>query len=409
MKYYKILNEKEKHFGLQYKTGLNKDPNPFNPSGCCQSGGMYFSSNHILDFFCMGPWIREVTLCKDSNIYKDPDPNSEKWKTDKFVLGERKRIGEKLIFDLIQEGAYVSETNIFDFARKGYIKLVKYSISKIRDYNVVFDSLSDICKFAYNDNHIKIVEFLLGQLGNESINRFDDQLLVNASKFGRFRTMKLLLNAGANIHARNDHVVKDLARYGHIKIIKYLFANFNFSKNCFRSVLKFLSNEELKEVLKIFIEKNIPEEKYFKYMLKNSISEGFYNLVYKLLVDKESIDDDNYLELSAIQGNIKIFNFLNSKIISVKSKKENALIEAASHGNLEIVKVLLKDISIKKSVEEIILMRSVQNNQLETIIFLVEQKNFKLTKNIKEKLLKVARKLFCKNIIDYINSYNKNS
>ena len=35
MNYYKILNESENHQGLQYKTGLNIDPKPFNPSGDC--------------------------------------------------------------------------------------------------------------------------------------------------------------------------------------------------------------------------------------------------------------------------------------------------------------------------------------------------------------------------------------
>jgi len=107
MKYYKILNKEENHHGLKYKTGLNVDPIPFNPEGSCKPGGMYYAQKDILAFLEYGPWIREVTLLSDSNIYKDPDPYPEKWKTDKFILGDRRRIDSDVIKELFYAGAHI--------------------------------------------------------------------------------------------------------------------------------------------------------------------------------------------------------------------------------------------------------------------------------------------------------------
>ena len=72
MNYYKILNKDERHYSLQYKTGLNVDPKPFNPNGNCEPGGIYFSREDILAFLGYGPWIRKVTLPKDALVYENP-------------------------------------------------------------------------------------------------------------------------------------------------------------------------------------------------------------------------------------------------------------------------------------------------------------------------------------------------
>ena len=58
MNYYKILNKKENHYGLQYQTGLNEDILEFNPSGDCTSGGIYFTREDIFAFLDYGPFIR---------------------------------------------------------------------------------------------------------------------------------------------------------------------------------------------------------------------------------------------------------------------------------------------------------------------------------------------------------------
>jgi hypothetical protein len=91
MKYYKITNTDECHKGLQYKTGLNIDPKPWNPRGDCESGGIYFAKGDILSFLNYGPYIREVTIPADAQVYKNPG-TPEKWKANKVILGQRRKI-----------------------------------------------------------------------------------------------------------------------------------------------------------------------------------------------------------------------------------------------------------------------------------------------------------------------------
>jgi len=71
--FYKITNKEEIHNGLQYKTRLNIDPKPFNPSDNCSGGGIYFSREHILAFTSYGPWLRKVTIPKNEEIYENPE------------------------------------------------------------------------------------------------------------------------------------------------------------------------------------------------------------------------------------------------------------------------------------------------------------------------------------------------
>jgi len=88
--YYKVLNAAENHNGYQYHDGLNIDPVPFNsdPEASCVPGGFYFTDlDHIGDFFCYGAHCREVTVPKNARVVKDPD--GDKWRADKLVLGRR--------------------------------------------------------------------------------------------------------------------------------------------------------------------------------------------------------------------------------------------------------------------------------------------------------------------------------
>ena len=89
-KLYRLTYKDEKHNGFQYQDGLNVDTQPFNPSGECEPGGLYFFCEESLHTFSKYvsrdiTWIREVTLLPDSRVYK----MKNKFKTDKFFLGPR--------------------------------------------------------------------------------------------------------------------------------------------------------------------------------------------------------------------------------------------------------------------------------------------------------------------------------
>lgn len=108
MKYYKITNEEECHYGMQYHDGLNVDILPFNPSGDCETGGLYFASEDILHFLDYGPWIREVTLPEGEEVYQNPVINDcpTKFKAHRIILGARRRWDDIEVFKgLVKEGA----------------------------------------------------------------------------------------------------------------------------------------------------------------------------------------------------------------------------------------------------------------------------------------------------------------
>ena len=71
MKYYKIVNSKDGHYGLKYHEGYNEDPLDFNPNGDCEPGGIYFASHHILCFLHNGDSVYECEPVGE--IYENPD------------------------------------------------------------------------------------------------------------------------------------------------------------------------------------------------------------------------------------------------------------------------------------------------------------------------------------------------
>ena len=130
--YYKILNEEETHYGLKYHDGLNEDPLPFNPSGNCEPGGIYFSREDILAFLDYGPWIRKVTIPEGEPIYENPG-SPKKWKAKRVILGPRRRINFQVIKELVEEGANIHVYN--DYAlrwavEKDHLDVVKFLVKE---------------------------------------------------------------------------------------------------------------------------------------------------------------------------------------------------------------------------------------------------------------------------------------
>jgi len=90
-KFYKLTCEDENHNGFQFQTGLNIDTVPFNPTGECSKGGLYFTEQNKVGkwmFYKDVKYIRPVIILDDSLIYIEED----KFKADKFYLGEKKLI-----------------------------------------------------------------------------------------------------------------------------------------------------------------------------------------------------------------------------------------------------------------------------------------------------------------------------
>jgi hypothetical protein len=101
----KLTNESENHNGLQFKTGLNEDAVPFNPSGHCNPGGIYFcQEDRMIEWLSYSgmkmQYCRQVQIPTDSRVYIECD----KFKADRVILTERKLISEQKFIEAIEKG-----------------------------------------------------------------------------------------------------------------------------------------------------------------------------------------------------------------------------------------------------------------------------------------------------------------
>lgn len=86
--FYRITNELELHRGFQYQTGVNIDHLPFDSTGECIGGGLYFTELNKMAIWIESPssvYIRQVEIMDDSFVHIQRN----KFKADKFILRER--------------------------------------------------------------------------------------------------------------------------------------------------------------------------------------------------------------------------------------------------------------------------------------------------------------------------------
>ena len=88
---YKVTNQKEIHYKLEYKDGLNCDTMVFNPTALCSSGGLYITGFELLPkYFKYGVYLRDITIPDDALVYVEP----YSFKCNKIILGSRRLIRE---------------------------------------------------------------------------------------------------------------------------------------------------------------------------------------------------------------------------------------------------------------------------------------------------------------------------
>lgn len=81
----KFLQNSLVHHGFQYRAGLNVDTVPFDATGECRPGGLYFTTTqHARVWAHMGSLVADVELPADAQIYCEPC--GTKFKADKIIL-----------------------------------------------------------------------------------------------------------------------------------------------------------------------------------------------------------------------------------------------------------------------------------------------------------------------------------
>jgi len=84
-KFVKAIKKDFKHYNHQYVHGLNIDAVPFNPSGYCAKGGLYFTTEKFLFKFISGCiYAVNVSIPDDAQVYIDPE--KEAFKADKIIV-----------------------------------------------------------------------------------------------------------------------------------------------------------------------------------------------------------------------------------------------------------------------------------------------------------------------------------
>lgn len=86
----KLTNQVENHNLYQFCDGLNIDNVPFDPSGECSKGGIYFIEEQYIDYWTKYndkrmEHVRDVIIPEDARVYVE----STKFKTDKLILGPK--------------------------------------------------------------------------------------------------------------------------------------------------------------------------------------------------------------------------------------------------------------------------------------------------------------------------------
>ena len=125
VKYYKITNKNETHYGFKYQDGLNILKEKFNndENAYCVPGGFYFTTKEFIhEFYEYGIYLREIELpINDPEFKMVKDPSGNKWRANKIILGNK--------YSLLDPEIYITlgiKMMDMDYASaKGYEKLLQ--------------------------------------------------------------------------------------------------------------------------------------------------------------------------------------------------------------------------------------------------------------------------------------------
>jgi len=243
MNYYKILNEKECHYGLKYKFGLNIDPKEFHPHGYCSPGGIYFSREDILAFINYGPWIRKITLPEDARVYENPgDPR--KWKADKVILGKKEKITVKVIKRLIDEGADPTVDGNWPLcwaASQGHLEIVKLLLP----YSDPKEFFSRPLRISIINNQLKVVKLLLPYSDPKAC---ESEALRYAAHGGYLNIVKLLIPV-SDVKTFDSEALRWAAENGHLEIVKLLIPVSEINEDVINYCKTHCKNQEILDLI----------------------------------------------------------------------------------------------------------------------------------------------------------------
>ena len=202
--FYKVLRSDLIHHGFKYQIGLNIDTQSFNPSGSCESGGLYFTGiKHLFEFLSYGQYIALIELPDDSQIYIEYN----KFKADQVII---KKIlnDEREILELLKTNLLKPCLNICIFAvENGYLEILKWS----RDRKCVW--INWICTCAAKNGHLEIIKW-----AREHGCPWDELTCAAAARNGHLETLKWARENGC---PWDERTCVYAAKNGHLETLKW--------------------------------------------------------------------------------------------------------------------------------------------------------------------------------------------
>lgn len=198
-KYFKIVDPRG-HHGMFYKEGINTDVLPFNPSGNCDPGGLYFAdANWIAYFLDYGTDVYEVEPIGE--VYENP-----------------------------------------------------YTPKKYKAHSLNMKRIGDWTK------NVDTIKYLIDNIDYEHIKTFKYRMLIRAAIGGYFEILKFLIENGVDVHTWYvDEALRSASYYGHFEMVKYLVEKGADVKNDRYYALRYARNQKIKEYLEDVINKGKKE------------------------------------------------------------------------------------------------------------------------------------------------------
>ncbi|AVG46616.1 ankyrin repeat protein [Acanthamoeba polyphaga mimivirus] len=212
--YCKVLNANFNQKGYQYNEGLNILDKPFENTGSCVPGGLYFTNiNNIFKFINYGIYLVKVTIPEDAQMVKDPD--NDKWRADKIIISDKRDLRQiDTIKYLVENGANIKRDYHFmiDFAiNNGLHDILEYILTICKDIGIKL-SVPNVLPI-YSTDMAKVLVNHVAKLSTH----FVDQIINNND----LKIIKIIINNDKYI-SHILYIYQKAAYYNKLDIIKLL-------------------------------------------------------------------------------------------------------------------------------------------------------------------------------------------
>lgn len=213
--HYKITNEEEKHYGYQYKTGLNILDGNFDYSGSCCEGGFYFTElKYIHEYYDYGIYIREVILPKsDPDFVMAKNPSGNKWRANKIVLGKRYSLFDPSTYTELGITRY-PKWLIDEASKNNYLDALYLQTQ----FNLPYTEFA--IDHASANGHIGILDWWLAAKESGIVLKYSEDAIDYASRHGHLSVLQWWAASGLTIRY-SRFAIDRASENGHVDVLQW--------------------------------------------------------------------------------------------------------------------------------------------------------------------------------------------